>query len=1254
MSRLLSTVLVRLRDAAGAGADRVTDADLLGRFVRQRDAAAFELLFWRHGPLVWGVCRRLLGDSPDAEDAFQAVFVVLAQKAGTVARPEALAGFLHRVAWRTALNARTARRRRSAHEQPMRDLSELPGRDNPVRRTQEREFKDLLDQELLKLPEKYRQPILLCDMEARTNEEAAAVLDCPVGTLNSRLARGRQRLRSRLVRRGVALTTLAVVAAPASVSAAALGAVLHTPSASVQALADGAIHALTTSTLKKLAVFMLLGMLVAGLACAAFAAREGPRPAASAPSGGPSARPAAADLPHQAVILGKVVDEAGKPVAGATVTAVGEKKSLPVKSAADGAFRLPLGSSADDGLYATLLVQGTGGQLGYLAVYQQKPAPVQVVLKAPHPLVVRVTDGAGKPVSGAPVYFLGNMRRLAGGRTGAEGRWSGSVPADARDWSVFAHKGKVGFDYASGRPALRAGKEPGPVPGQVRLTLDGARTLRIKTVDRQGKPIPGVKVGPWYIHKPGREEDVNLSGTSDLWPATGADGAATLDWLPARTAHGLSILAHCEDHYPPDHATIIPQDRPTDELTITLLPLERLSGRVTHADGRPAAGIRVRANGQGAGHNRFHRTTRTGADGRYSLKVYSEQAYIVAVTEERVAAPYRGGIVVRAGKPVAGVDFVLGPVTGLHGRVTVGKAGRPAPPQTGLWVDIDLGEIPVELRKKGDRTYWNVRMSFPAWTDRDGRYEFHLGPGQYKLRGPARTGTVEVTIPTEKPPTQIVRDFRMPRQETGPLAGLVVDADGRPVAGAVVDGRYAAETGKWFRPLKTDAGGRFNVVRSLDPFVLYARTSDGKRAGVTRIDAESARVEIRVSPVARASGRLLDLGGKALAQKKLQYGIRIYLGKMEESPFSDCFGGNAVTDAQGRFTLTGLIPGQTYEVNLKLDEHSSRTVTQVFPKNTRPIDLGDLRADPKPAKPYVPPTPAQRTANAFAPGQPTSPQQRRDKVLAEARREYTRPLLLFGQPKDPACIDLFRLFNEEPEPDKDGARKKRSPSPSELRWEFELASLDTDQADVLALAAKLGVPAGKGRPPVLAGLNADGTLAVTHALALDKQQKLDREALAAFLVKHKLPTRDAEKMLAEALQKAKAGNRRVFIITSASWCGPCRLLSRFLASWKKELEDHYVFVKLDISRDEHADAVRKRFQGDSDGGVPWYAILDADGMVLITSNAPALKRRGKAMNIGFPSSTEGIEHFVKMLEQTAPRLTKDQLAQVRKALAARK
>lgn len=212
MSRMLLTLLARLRQAAPASADQVSDGKLLSRFVRSQDAAAFELLFWRHGPMVWNVCRRLLGDSADAEDAFQAAFVVLARKADTIVHGEALAGFLHRVAWRVALNARTARQRRSAHEQAVPRPADLPDRDDPVGRTMDAEMKELLDQELQRLPEKFRAALVLCYLQGKTRDEAAEELGWKPSVLKGRLELGRKMLHQRLARRGVALSTALLIA----------------------------------------------------------------------------------------------------------------------------------------------------------------------------------------------------------------------------------------------------------------------------------------------------------------------------------------------------------------------------------------------------------------------------------------------------------------------------------------------------------------------------------------------------------------------------------------------------------------------------------------------------------------------------------------------------------------------------------------------------------------------------------------------------------------------------------------------------------------------------------------------------------------------------------------------------------------------------------------------------------------------------------------------------------------------------------
>jgi RNA polymerase sigma factor (sigma-70 family) len=192
-----------------ATGDQPADDVLLERFTAHREQAAFAALVQRHGPLVLGVCRRVLQHEQDAEDTFQAVFCVLARKAGTIRRGTAVGGWLHAVASRIARKARAHQVRRRMRES---ELPDVPAPDNPPEWVW-RDLWPILDEEVNRLPERYRQPFVLCELEGKGNQEAAAELGCPVGTVSSRLTRARERLRARLTRRGLTLSAGTLAAA---------------------------------------------------------------------------------------------------------------------------------------------------------------------------------------------------------------------------------------------------------------------------------------------------------------------------------------------------------------------------------------------------------------------------------------------------------------------------------------------------------------------------------------------------------------------------------------------------------------------------------------------------------------------------------------------------------------------------------------------------------------------------------------------------------------------------------------------------------------------------------------------------------------------------------------------------------------------------------------------------------------------------------------------------------------------------------
>jgi RNA polymerase sigma factor (sigma-70 family) len=246
------------------------DEALLDRFLQEKDEGAFADLVGRHGPMVRATCRRILGDGPDADDAFQAVFVVLARKAASISRRDLLGPWLHTVSVRAATRARLQKERRWSRERTVTVMPEPPS-------TPECEPSDwlpLLDDALQSLPEKYRRALILCDLQGQLRTEAAARLGIAEGTLSSRLARGRVLLRRRLLQRGAAVSVVALAAWLASPALAGVpqGLIASTiqaahggaMSAPVAAISEGVLQAMRFAKIKLLCAVVLGVVLVTG------------------------------------------------------------------------------------------------------------------------------------------------------------------------------------------------------------------------------------------------------------------------------------------------------------------------------------------------------------------------------------------------------------------------------------------------------------------------------------------------------------------------------------------------------------------------------------------------------------------------------------------------------------------------------------------------------------------------------------------------------------------------------------------------------------------------------------------------------------------------------------------------------------------------------------------------------------------------------------------------------------------------------
>ncbi|MDR3635898.1 MAG: sigma-70 family RNA polymerase sigma factor [Isosphaeraceae bacterium] len=276
--------------SAGAGGG-LSDGQLLEWFLTRQEDAAFAELVRRHGPMVMGVCRRALGNHHDAEDAFQATFLVLARNGQTVRPPERLAHWLHGVAWRITRKARATAGKRRAREKL---VPEVPEPSAPAADVWD-DLARVLDQELGRLPDRYRAPIVLCDLEGQGRKQAAQQLGWPEGTLNSRLSRARALLAQRLRRRGIALSSAALAGlmleqgASAAPRAALVGSTVQTAtlfafgsaatarvaSTRVLTLTERMLRAMLLSKLKVVTALLTVGIALLGAGAAGLAGQGG-------------------------------------------------------------------------------------------------------------------------------------------------------------------------------------------------------------------------------------------------------------------------------------------------------------------------------------------------------------------------------------------------------------------------------------------------------------------------------------------------------------------------------------------------------------------------------------------------------------------------------------------------------------------------------------------------------------------------------------------------------------------------------------------------------------------------------------------------------------------------------------------------------------------------------------------------------------------------------------------------------------------
>jgi RNA polymerase sigma factor (sigma-70 family) len=1219
------------------------DRHLLHDFVSRRDEAAFEALVRRHGSLVLRVCQQVLHHDHDAEDAFQATFLIFARRGAAIRKGETLAGWLHKVAFHVASKVRRGATRRRTHESRVRPMTP----NDPAPELSWHEVQAILHEEIQRLPEGWKAPFALCVLEGKSRPDAARQLGWKEGTVSSRLARARERLRQRLTRRGVTLSAVLAAlaisegecqAAPAvligSTVTTALGAAAG--SSHVRTLAEGVLRAMHATKLKTTATLLAVALLTASMGFLTYHTRAAKQPEAT-----PQAKAEAVkSQPKRATLTGTVVDEAGKAVAGAEVELKHAKEPARTMSKADGTFEL---SAAILPRSSFRLLARHGERLGYLSVDGSELKfwqSLRVVLKAPHRVEVAVADAQGRPLAGAQAGVFSDYVIVAQAVSDAQGRATLRVPADCPVECVYAWKHGLGFDYRSYLKSRdtsdRHAKAPAVPATAIPLKLDWARTLRVTAKDADGKPIANMRLYPWYLTKPGETTHINIAGAAEEFGATTNDqGVATWDWLPNWETHPVTIWPRSADHA---QRRLSWDPKAGDTATLVLDRLEWLRGKVTHFNGAPAADITIQIDGEGYDFDGFRGETKTGTDGRYAVRVPPNLIYLLVVMDKKWAAEPQTGFAVRPKTPTPDKDFVLRPATRVTGRVTLGNEKKPLDGQFMILRQkganlLDRPDLELPNPQKS-RRYVEASVSQTTTTGADGRFEFHVGPGKYNLIGPNQVKPAEFTITDQ---AQVEFNFHSPREETGVVKGLVVDAaspDSKspPVPNAVVAGVYKASVAARDFALTTNAAGRFEGERRRYRMVLHAKSADGKLAGMVEVGPDDATVTVPLLQVATARGRLLDgETGEPLAGREIVYGVNVPSGDEPNAPFRTAFGGRVITDRDGRFALKGLAAGQKYVVNVTIEKDRSwRGVQTLVPEAGQAVDLGDVRLAPE----RRPPTVTESRSAAFE--VKGTPPERFEAARKEVRLSRQHVLVIFANPADLLTEQLFALTR-----DRSALRNAMD--------DFRTLWVATDAARLAAaqpLAKKLGADLRPEAAPVLVVADERGEpVAVLKDGALLRDGKIHGPGVREFL-EGKAPERlDADQLLNDALARARKENKRVLVQETATWCGPCWRLSRFLDKHRDVWEKDYLWVKLD-HRWKNAAEIAKRLRKGAQGGIPWTAILDADGKVLATGNDK------DGQNIGYPTDPAAVAHFAAMLRSTAQRLTAADITRLTEALRA--
>jgi RNA polymerase sigma factor (sigma-70 family) len=923
-----------------------SDAQLLERFTARQEEAAFAALVRRHGAMVLSVSRRVLHHLQDAEDVFQATFLLLARKARSIRKREAVASWLHGVAHRLAVKAKAQEVRRQAHERRAADRRDS----RPRSEAAWRDVQAALDAALAELPPKYRAALVLCCLEGKTLQEAARLLGCAPATVGTWVARGRALLRARLTKNGLTLSTAglatlliasaAPAAAPAALAKAAVQAAVAfaagQPAAALcseqaASLVEGGLRTMFFSKVKTAAAVLL----IAGLVVAAALAPRRTVADEAAPSPKPPAvqakSPAARDSDSIAY-SGRVLGPDGRPVAGArlyvTVAMGYLRRPAPSpeygRTGPDGRFRFTVPSAQFADQYTVVTATATGHGPGWVQVPAggRRDDLTLRLVKDDVPITGQVVDLEGKPVRGATLTVM---------------QINAAPGEDLGPW-LRAAQDKKGLSLELEQRYLK----PYTIALAPKVTTDAAGRFRLSGIGRDrlvwGR-LDGPTIASQQLHiltRPGKP--ITLPHYKKGSPEDDDPGAAT-------TYHGA-------------------------DFRYVAAPTKPIIGVVRDKDtNKPLAGVTIRSQWRDI-NGKFARvvdpevSTPTDAGGRFRLtgmpkgdgyKILaiprSDQPYVVTSQD----VPDTPGL-----DPVT-VDFALKRGVWITGKVTDKVTGQPVRGSVEYFSFYSnpnllrdhpgfIGTIPFHtVGIKEDGSYRVVGLPGPGLVavlyhqgtylrapDREDEYgtkKRTLNTAPFAITHPVNYNALAWVDPA-RGAESVKRDVTL--DPGWALKATVLGPDGKPLAGARVlnlnssrlwwgrEGMKTAEFTGWFHPRR--------------PRDLVLRHPEKGLVGVAQPPKENGgSVTVRMGPGATVTGRLIDADGKPQAGAELELrfrppGLGGWYGYLPEQ---------VRTDRQGRFRVAALLPDYEFRLSSDQGELSFRP-----PRSGQAKDLGDVRMKP--------------------------------------------------------------------------------------------------------------------------------------------------------------------------------------------------------------------------------------------------------------------------------------------------------------------